>query len=72
MGHLCAVDAAMERRRNKTRCAADEAIRGANKQIDKPLLVARIDREGIYQRNDAFIRRLAHGEYLASFLRQDR
>jgi hypothetical protein len=29
----------MERRRNKTRCAADEAIRGANKQIDNPLLV---------------------------------
>jgi hypothetical protein len=30
----------MERRRNKTRRAADEAIRSANKQIDKPLLVA--------------------------------
>jgi hypothetical protein len=26
-GYLCAVDAAMERRRNTTRCAVDEAIR---------------------------------------------
>jgi hypothetical protein len=44
-------------------------ICGAN----KPLLVARIDREGIYQCNDAaFIQRLAHGECLVSFLRQDR
>jgi hypothetical protein len=58
----------MERRRNKARRAADEAIRGASKQIDKPLLVGQIDREDIYQRDDAaFIRRLTHGKCLVSF-----
>ena len=58
----------MERRRNKAWRPADEAVRGAGKQIDKPLLVGWIDREDIYERDDAaFIRRLAHGECLVSF-----
>src|SRR5258708_16825267 len=53
-GHLCAVDAAMERRRNEARRAVDRAIGCASEKIDKSLLVDRLDREDIYQRDDAF------------------
>jgi hypothetical protein len=60
-GHLCAVDAAMERRRNEARRAVDRAIGCASEKIDKSLLVGRLDREDIYQRdNAAFLRRLIH------------
>lgn len=58
----------MERRRDEARRAGDEAVRGARKQIDKPLLVGRIEREDIDQRDDAAsIRRFAHRKCLASF-----
>jgi len=60
-GHLCTVDAAMESRRNETRRADDRAIGRASEKIDKPLLVGRLDREDIYQRDDAaLLGRLIH------------
>jgi hypothetical protein len=57
----------MERRRYKARRAANEAIRGASKQIDKPVLVGRIDRKDIYQRDDVgFILRFESRKCLVS------
>jgi hypothetical protein len=60
-GHLSAVDATMKGRRNEARRAVDGAIGCASEKIDKSLLVDRLDREDIYQRDDAaFLGRLIH------------
>jgi hypothetical protein len=51
----------MEGRRNEARRAVDGAIGRASEKIDKSLLIDRLDREDIYQRDDAsFLGHLIH------------
>jgi hypothetical protein len=60
-GHFCAVDAAMERRRNEAWRVADRAISCASEEIDKSLLIGGLNREDINQRDDtALLGRLIH------------
>ena len=61
-GDLGAIDAAMESGRKKARRATDCVIRCASEQIDKPLLVRRVDREDVDQGDVAvFVGKLFHG-----------
>ena len=60
-GHLCAVDAAMERRSNEARRAVDRAFGCASEKIDKSLLIDVFDREDGYRRDYApLLGRLVH------------
>ena len=59
-GDLGAIDAAMESGRKKARRATDCVIRCASEQIDKPLLVRRVNREDVDQGDVAFVGKLLH------------
>jgi len=66
-GHLCTIDATMQRRRDKTWRAVDETIGRAREKIDKPLLVGLCNREYVNERDDAvFLGCVCHKHSLES------
>jgi hypothetical protein len=49
--HFRAIETAMKRRRDKTRRLTDKFVSHRNEEIDKPLLVARLNYKDVYQGN---------------------
>ncbi len=63
---LCPVETSMETRRNKARRVADFDLCCAGEELNKPLLMCRVNREDIDQRHDTALRGYVDDDTISS------